>query len=50
MRSPEGDQCPFAGAVRARDTIEINFNFSGRTAVGKSFRQTVCPLPNKLSF
>jgi hypothetical protein len=38
MRSPEGDKCLLAGAICARDTIEINFNIPVRTAAGQSFR------------
>jgi hypothetical protein len=48
MRLPEGEKDLLAHVVGTGDTVEINLDFSLRTALGDGVRQTIRPFPNKL--
>jgi hypothetical protein len=48
MRLPEGEKGLLAHVVGTGDTVEINLDFSRRTALGDGVRQTICPFPHKL--
>ena len=49
MALPQAEQRAFARAIRTSDPVEVNFDFSKRTAVSDGLRQTICPFPYKLS-
>jgi len=49
MRFPKYLKGPFTGAVCASNSVEIDLNFSNRTAVSDGFRQSGCPFPHKRS-
>ena len=48
MRLPEGEKGLLAREVGAGDTVEINLDFSRRTALAEGLRQPICPFPDKL--
>jgi hypothetical protein len=49
MRMREGQKSPFAGPICTSNSIEINLDFSHRTAVSNGLRQAGCPFPHKWS-
>ena len=49
MRPREREECPLAGAIGTRNSVEIDVNFAIRTAVSNSLWQALCPFPNQLS-
>jgi hypothetical protein len=44
----ESEKGLLAGVVGTGDTVEINLDFSGRTALGDGLRQTICPFSDQL--
>jgi hypothetical protein len=47
MCLPEGKKNPLTHLVGTGNTIEIDLDFPGRTALGDGVRQTFCPFPHK---
>jgi hypothetical protein len=47
VRLPERQECPLTGVICTSNSVEINLNFSNRTAVSDGLRQAGCPFPHK---